>query len=866
MRDEGSETRDQEPIRSQQGAGCFAMGAKNCNGPARKLFFSDGQKAALALPAVDLDETMEKGDQITDGDVIVLEIRRILLYRCFKQRPEYLVEWTGLDASFNMWIHKDVLEQDVPNMVQAYQALQELHGYKTDIAASRHELHCAVKGCRADLEISTGDAEMDHFLAAYVQKFSAVRALEIQATCRAEMWTRPKGNNEHSSHLVCTQAMEGAEESVWSAQIRAANHQSLVSRAVARLQVWWRQQVRCSQIKAGQIQVFHGGRKAPHGKLKVPTVGQDEWRENDPLWQHEIDALQDHLKTPAAGHEESLAVQRETSVLSSHEVALLAAASYHAGLYEASKARVKALEEEVVALKANAAAASNHVLLFQELQFASEGYKSALAAEIMAVEALETAVKWWRAVAHSLHHDHQLLKAAAARREEDLTACFERLKGERQLWQEQEKELRASLREVVLCAEEMSVWHNERLERRENVNRQQEKRLVAADALVNWLKEALWEGKRAGWQWESDCKQAQIHLLRQEIQRAGMAREEAGRQREARGRLATWGFREWQRAQKLQEELQQAKQDLAISALRWRRRARGLQGDVSVQWRRAEELQVMVHRHERDIEALQGNIKAGELTGEELQGENEALQGKLKAAEGEKAAVWQRLLAYRECLVQQSEQLPCQHARQEEVPVGEEGYCSERAKVQSEASDRLCVFKKNTEGKDFDDNGRDHMITESDIWHKVGNERHRRLNRVLGSSYMRWRNHVIQETQRRSTAVKGVLRLMTGALTCLNDGLVVSIFERWRDRSIGERTATHSVQAQLRGLLVSFWRAGDSTSSRRLRWGPRQCASGVRGGVRGSCKETSACIAADLKSLRSPSIGSSARKTCCKAI
>ena len=216
--------------------------------------------------------------------------------------------------------------------------------------------------------------------------------------------------------------------------------------------------------------------------------------------------------------------------------------------------------------------------------------------------------------------------------------------------------------------------------------------------------------------------------------------------------------------------------------------------------------------------------------------------------------------------MQQSEQLPCQHARQEEVPVGEEGYCWERAKVQSEASDRLCVFKKNTEGKDFDDNGRDHMITESDIWHKVGNERHRRLNRVLGSSYMRWRNHVIQETQRRSTAVKGVLRLMTGALTCLNDGLVVSIFERWRDRSIGERTATHSVQAQLRGLLVSFWRAGDSTSSRRLRWGPRQCASGVRGGVRGSCKETSACIAADLKSLGSPSIGSSARKTCCKAI
>ena len=224
----------------------------------------------------------------------------------------------------------------------------------------------------------------------------------------------------------------------------------------------------------------------------------------------------------------------------------------------------------------------------------------------------------------------------------------------------------------------------------------------------------------------------------------------------------------------------------------------------------------MVHRHERDIEALQGNLKAGERMGEELQGENEALQGKLKAAEGQKAAVWQRLLAYRECLVQQSEQLPCQHARQEEVLVGEEGYCWERAKVQSEASDRLCVFKKSTKGQDCGDNGRDHMITESDIWHKGGNEGHRRLNRVVGSSYMRWRNHVIQETQRRITAVKGVLRLMTGALTCLHHGLVVSIFERWRDRSIGERTATHSVQAQLRGLLVSFWRAGDRTSSRRL--------------------------------------------------
>ena len=50
------------------------------------------------------------------------EIKRILLYRFHKQRPEYLVEWTGFDASFNQWIHRDVLDQDVPEMVRAYDA------------------------------------------------------------------------------------------------------------------------------------------------------------------------------------------------------------------------------------------------------------------------------------------------------------------------------------------------------------------------------------------------------------------------------------------------------------------------------------------------------------------------------------------------------------------------------------------------------------------------------------------------------------------------------------------------------------------------------------------------------------------------
>jgi hypothetical protein len=50
-------------------------------------------------------------------------------------------------------------------------------------------------------------------------------------------------------------------------------------------------------------------------------------------------------------------------------------------------------------------------------------------------------------------------------------------------------------------------------------------------------------GVTGGKQCESDCKQVQVHLLRQEIRRTGMAREEAGRQREAKGHLVTWGFR-----------------------------------------------------------------------------------------------------------------------------------------------------------------------------------------------------------------------------------------------------------------------------------------------------------------------------------
>jgi hypothetical protein len=69
------------------------------------------------------------GSREDDGPVLSLldpldvhrhEIKRILLYRFHKQRPQFLVEWTGFDESFNQWIHKDVLDQDVPDMVRAY--------------------------------------------------------------------------------------------------------------------------------------------------------------------------------------------------------------------------------------------------------------------------------------------------------------------------------------------------------------------------------------------------------------------------------------------------------------------------------------------------------------------------------------------------------------------------------------------------------------------------------------------------------------------------------------------------------------------------------------------------------------------------
>ena len=76
---------------------------------------------------------------------------------------------------------------------------------------------------------------------------------------------------------------------------------------------------------------------------------------------------------------------------------------------------------------------------------------------------------------------------------------------------------------------------------------------------------------------------------------------------------------------------------------------------------------------------------AGERKDEMLQGASEPLHGE------------------RECLVQPSEQLACQHAMEEEPPVGEEGCCWERTKVLGEASNRLCFLKAYTNDQGLDE-------------------------------------------------------------------------------------------------------------------------------------------------------------------
>jgi len=50
------------------------------------------------------------------------EISRFVGHRVLNRRPEYLVEWSDYDMSHNQWVHRDVLEADVPTLLAAYDA------------------------------------------------------------------------------------------------------------------------------------------------------------------------------------------------------------------------------------------------------------------------------------------------------------------------------------------------------------------------------------------------------------------------------------------------------------------------------------------------------------------------------------------------------------------------------------------------------------------------------------------------------------------------------------------------------------------------------------------------------------------------
>ena len=52
------------------------------------------------------------------------EIKRIVAHRGFHRRSEYWVPWVGYDAAWDMWLHRDVLVEDVPAMVVAYHKLE----------------------------------------------------------------------------------------------------------------------------------------------------------------------------------------------------------------------------------------------------------------------------------------------------------------------------------------------------------------------------------------------------------------------------------------------------------------------------------------------------------------------------------------------------------------------------------------------------------------------------------------------------------------------------------------------------------------------------------------------------------------------
>ena len=83
----------------------------------RRLRFAEVRDVAFA------DDDDVAPSPIADGSGVQRwEIRRICGDRIHKRRPELLVEWVGFDTSHLKWVHRDVLMQDVPAVVRAYEA------------------------------------------------------------------------------------------------------------------------------------------------------------------------------------------------------------------------------------------------------------------------------------------------------------------------------------------------------------------------------------------------------------------------------------------------------------------------------------------------------------------------------------------------------------------------------------------------------------------------------------------------------------------------------------------------------------------------------------------------------------------------
>jgi hypothetical protein len=54
---------------------------------------------------------------------VVMRLSVLWHIEFFHRRPEYWVQWEGYDAAWDMWVHRDVLVDDVPHMVTAYHRL-----------------------------------------------------------------------------------------------------------------------------------------------------------------------------------------------------------------------------------------------------------------------------------------------------------------------------------------------------------------------------------------------------------------------------------------------------------------------------------------------------------------------------------------------------------------------------------------------------------------------------------------------------------------------------------------------------------------------------------------------------------------------